>query len=422
MSARIAVVSDELATRQLVTLPLLERGYDVHTLGLLTDATAFVRNESPDLVIADVELPDGCGLDLLATLREPNCRTAPVIVLCGSRDERTLCRGFAAGAADCMAKPFSRGELMARCSAQLSRHSRLPETAPTAETMRFELGCGRYTVLRELGRGSYGRVFTARDAGASGGLVAVKVLDPPRGEGEDARLRFIRETYALGQIDHPSVIHVFDVGNEQDRLYYTMEYVHGPTLADHVKRSGPLSESEARTLARGLLGALSAVERAGIVHRDVKPANVILRHGDTASPVLIDFGIAKEDNDCLATGPTMLGSPSYMSPEAIRGERSDHRSDLFSLGLLLRYALTGSEVFTGPVHDVMRAICHEPIALPLALLSESFARFLAALVRKERFARPSSAAAALHWLDRLAREAEALVEVASLGLSGEVAL
>lgn len=406
--ARIAVIEDEDDVRDLVREVLEGRGYEVHPFPTLGSAIEGLRDSPPDLVITDVGLPDGCGLELVATLKDLVGRRVPTIVLSGLNAERDFARGFAAGAVDYMPKPFSPTELLARCAIHLARADAKGGTTsldldlPQKDGLTF----GRYVIERELGRGGFGRVYLARDQARRGAQVAVKVLAAFGHDQQEARLRFVRETYTLASIKHPGVASIYDIGSGQGQLYYAMEYVPGPPLFARVRKQGTLSESEAIELARGLLGALAALGRAGLVHRDLKPNNVILRDGDIACPVLIDFGLAKRPCDRGIT-PTdqLMGTPGYFPPEILAGKEADHRSDLFALGLTLRFALDGEHLYPElEGFELVRTMADAPIPPPATPVSAPFGAFLASLVQGNPRARPANAVAALTMLEAIQPE------------------
>ncbi len=390
--------------RALVTGILEDRGYLVAAYASFREASQALNADPPDLLITDVELPDGCGLDLLG-LRDAAGQKVPAIVLSSLNRERDFVRGFAAGAVDYLGKPFSRDELLARCAIHLARvaaqathevHIDLPE--------KEGLAFGRYKIERELGRGGYGQVFLARDAQRGDARVALKVLSALSGDHEEAKLRFIRETYTLASLSDPRIAVVYDVGASQGRLYYAMEYVEGTPLAARIWSGGTLDEAQTCALARGLLGALVVIARANLVHRDLKPANVILKNDRLDAPVLVDFGLAKRPYDRSVTDPNMIvGTPGFVSPEVIRGGAVDQRSDLFSLGLTLRFALVGEEVFPALKGvELLTAMARGPIPPPEARLSPPFAAFLERLVEIDPEERLPNAEVALGILDTLA--------------------
>jgi serine/threonine-protein kinase len=331
---------------------------------------------------------------------------APAIVISTLGREQDFTRGFAAGAVDYIEKPFSTEELLARVSVHLSKASsarlrvvKLGFDLPEENGLVF----GRYRIERELGEGGFGRVFLATDTGRAGTQVALKVLMAPLGDERDARARFMKESYMLSKVASRAVAAVYDVGEYQEQLYLAMEFVSGETLQERVVGLGPLGESEATTLTYGLLEGLTAVEAAGVLHRDLKPLNVILRDGDVRAPVIVDFGLAKRPHDRGMTLPNVIvGTLTYLPPEVLLSEVPDHRSDLYSLGLTVRFAVEGREIF--PEFQgmaLLEAIMKGPIPAPTAPLTPSFAAFLKWLVETKPAARPTSVAEALRFLATL---------------------
>ena len=404
---RIAIVDGDDESRKLLESMLLARGWGVQSFATIAAATYSLVPDPPDLMIFDVSLPDGFGLNLMDIVRRRTGEKVTAIAVSSTVDEQEVLRCFSAGASDFASKPIREQEIVARCRVHLARSAEpeppSPDTpdVPTIEGLAF----GRYRILRELGRGGFGIVYLAEDREAQR-LVALKVSTPPADD-QQAQARFVRETYTLQTIKSDHVVGMLDTGVLHGRLYYAMEYVPGPSLERRVSERGPLSEAEARVLARGLLAALAAAHEAGIVHRDVKPSNVILRNGELARCVLLDFGLAKQVSDralTKASGEILLGTPAYMAPEVIRGE-SDHgpRSDLWSLGVTLRYTLEGRELWPGLAGmNLMHAIASMEVPPLRAKASAEFLDLLTSLCASKPERRPESAAAAATRLDALA--------------------
>lgn len=208
---------------------------------------------------------------------------------------------------------------------------------------------GRYEVERELGRGAMGLVYLGRDP-KIGRTVAIKTMALSR-EFEDEALvevreRFFREAETAGRLDHPNIVTVYDAGEEQDLAYIAMDYLKGVSLAEFCKSDNLLPPGEALRVAAQVADALDYAHSQNVVHRDVKPANIIYDR-DSGTVKVTDFGVAcLTDSSKTKTG-TVLGSPSYMSPEQFAGIKVDGRSDIFSLGVTLFQLLTGKLPFTG---------------------------------------------------------------------------
>jgi serine/threonine-protein kinase len=212
---------------------------------------------------------------------------------------------------------------------------------------------GRYEVLRELGSGSMGRVYLARDPNIDR-RVALKVLAPSSGVGaaEEAELRrrFVLEARAAGKVKHPGIVTVYDAETDAETggSFIAMEWVDGESLEALLARTAPPATpavAQSVRIVEQVALALDAAHRAGLVHRDVKPANVLIDRNGQAR--LSDFGIAKFSSMANTAAGRLVGSPFYMAPEQVRSETVDGRSDLFALGCVLYQAVTGKVPFAG---------------------------------------------------------------------------
>ncbi|MGE0707406.1 MAG: response regulator [Planctomycetota bacterium] len=393
MSEQIAVVEDEESIRSMMVRFLSLRGYQVAAFDRIHDAYRALDSAPPDLLITDLKLPDGSGLELVARLRDRHGRRFPIIILSALSSEVDFKRGFAAGADDYIRKPFLPDELLAKCENQLARHGdshteRLEHALPkNAEGLVFD----RYAVEEAVGHGSFGTVYRAVDKREQR-LVALKVMNTNPGSQPEFRLRFLRETYALSSIKNPHVVRVRDFGAREGRYYYSMDFVEGPTLRQRVLLKGPATGEQVLAMLHPLTDALQALAEAGLVHRDLKPSNVILRGGDWADPVLVDFGLAKRTFDQGITHDQLLmGTPAYMAPETLTGTEPDPSSDLFALGLVGRFAVTGNTPF--PELNGLALLDHmskTPIPLPPDL-PEPVKRVLRSLLQIRPPDRPPTA-------------------------------
>ena len=221
---------------------------------------------------------------------------------------------------------------------------------------------GRYVVVRQLGSGGTATVYLAQDLRHHRN-VAIKVLHPELAASLGAD-RFLREIEIAASLRHPHILPLFDSGDSNGLLYYVMPYVEGETLRQRLDREGAITVYEAVRLAREVADALTHAHAHGVVHRDIKPDNIMIEAGHA---VLSDFGIAKalESAGRLSplTGAGMsLGTPSYMSPEQAQGDpRLDGRSDVYSLACVLYEMLVGQPPFTGPSAEV---VVRQQIAAP----------------------------------------------------------
>jgi len=207
---------------------------------------------------------------------------------------------------------------------------------------------GRYQVRDLIGEGAMAKVFKAYDPDIDRELAIKFLKSQLRGDSE-YHTRFLREAKGAGVLSHPNIVTVFDVGDEGGHPYIAMELIEGPTVGDLVQNGKPLAVKTAVEIAIQLVRALDYAHKKGIVHRDVKPGNIMMIR-DTTTIKVADFGICRIDNS-EATQATqvgnVLGTPNYMSPEQVLGEKVDSRSDLFSAGVVLYQLLTGHLPFDG---------------------------------------------------------------------------
>jgi eukaryotic-like serine/threonine-protein kinase len=248
---------------------------------------------------------------------------------------------------------------------------------------------GHYRILRLLGAGGMGRVYLAEDL-KLGREVALKVLPEEFASDESRMRRFVREAKAASALSHPNVAQIYEVGEDNGTSFITMEFVEGESLADKLV-SGPLDAETTLDIALQLADALDEVHAHGISHRDLKPSNVIIsRRGHVK---LVDFGLARFDtgaSDADTKSPTaslttpglIVGSVPYMSPEQALGRKSDHRSDIFSLGVLLYELTTGQRPFRGETDtEIIDNIVHgAPVAV--ARLNYKVSPELERIIRK----------------------------------------
>jgi eukaryotic-like serine/threonine-protein kinase len=207
---------------------------------------------------------------------------------------------------------------------------------------------GRYEIKGALGQGAMATVYKAHDPDIDR-TIAIKVLKPELARNDDYRVRFIREAKGAGTLSHPNIVTVYDVGEHEGLPYITMEFVDGVTLGQALERGSRMPLHDAVSIGRQLSAALGFAHKRGIVHRDVKPGNIMLV-GETMTVKVTDFGICRIEGG-EATQATrigdVIGTPHYMSPEQVLGQPADARSDVFSTGIVLYQILTGELPFTG---------------------------------------------------------------------------
>jgi DNA-binding response OmpR family regulator len=391
VAPRIALVEDSEEVRRFARMLLVRKGFLVDEYPDGAAALEAILDAPPDLVVSDIQMPRLDGLELTKRLRERFDKAQlPVVLVSVMSEEEDIVRGFEAGANDYLVKPYRNAELLAKVSVLAKEGTFLrrpdepelpPEDAkPTpqregpvesdSDTRLISLGAkeksqvkyffDKYEIQGEYGRGGMGTVYRAvkRDDGAQ---VALKVLAPRLSESRTAIARFLREIKVLSDLECPNVVRILDHGYDNGRYFLAMEAVEGDALDRIVQREGPLSERAATQVFAQAARALAAIVEKGLVHRDVKPANILRRVDGLVK--LVDFGLAKHEHDQsgLSESGYALGTPYYIAPEIIEGAKPDARSDLFALGVSLFETLSGRRPFSGAVpYQIFKLIVSGP--------------------------------------------------------------
>jgi len=232
-------------------------------------------------------------------------------------------------------------------------------TAPSdtlATRLQAALGPG-YAVERAIGQGGFAAVYLVRDLSLKRPL-AIKVLSPDLLLSTTAQERFRREAETVAQLSHPHIVPLHFIGNANDIFYLAMEFVDGESLADRLEREGRIGVEDASRILREVASALDLAHRRGVVHRDIKPHNVLLER-DSGRALVTDFGIARTaENSSLTASGMVVGTPTYMSPEQVVGDKVDHRADLYALGVVGYEMLAGRAPFSGstPTEVLMKRV------------------------------------------------------------------
>jgi serine/threonine protein kinase len=278
---------------------------------------------------------------------------------------------------------------------------------------------GRYQLRVVIGRGGMGAVWRAHDGLLNRDVAVKEIIWPPQmdpEERETARRRAVREAQLAARLRHPNVVSVYDIVEEDDRTSIVMELVPYRSLRDVIAEDGPLSPAHAARVGLGVLAALQAAHAAGVIHRDVKPANILLGPDDRV--VLTDFGIAKAaDSPALTMSGMLIGSPSYLAPERARGESSDAAADLWALGASLYASVEGRPPFdrAGVLASLTAVVTDEPDSPRQA---GPLWPVISGLLRKDPATR-LTAAEAEPLLHRIASQDQAHLAEAPARLAGE---
>ena len=257
---------------------------------------------------------------------------------------------------------------------------------PSSELFALQQAvAGHFAIEREVGRGGMGIVFLARDLTLDR-PVAIKLLAPPLAAEPSIRSRFLNEARTAARLSHPNIVPVHAVEDRDGLVFIILAYVDGETLGQRVRRAGPLSRADGLRVVREVAWALGHAHATGIVHRDVKPDNVLLEaHNGRA--LVTDFGIAGLAGEAATSGVAPMGTPHYMSPERIEGGPGDARSDLYGLGVTAFFALTGRLPFDGDsVREILLQHLHTippPIGTLRPDLPDRFAAAVDRCLRKD---------------------------------------
>ena len=249
------------------------------------------------------------------------------------------------------------------CAALLAEEGQLPDSltktlaTPLPVISKDKLIAGKYRIVEEIGQGGMGVVYKAEDLKLKRS-VALKFLPPHLMTSPELKERFLIEAQAAAALSHPNICVIYEIGESGEHPYIAMEYVEGETLKDRI-RKGPLAPHEALTLAGQVAAGLAEAHHKGIIHRDIKSANIMVTAKGQAK--VMDFGLAKlQGGSSLTRSQTTLGTVAYMSPEQARGGDMDHRTDIWSLGVVLYEVVAGKMPFRGD-HDqaVIYSILHD---------------------------------------------------------------
>ena len=245
----------------------------------------------------------------------------------------------------------------------LSTH---PGSSSKQGNVELPIEFGRYRLLKILGEGGMGAVYLAHDTELDR-KVALKLPHFTGGKSKDQSERFRREARLAATLSHPNICRIFDIGEQDGRMYLTMEYIEGKTLNDIIKAKGAIEPRTAVNLVKRIASAVQVAHDQGIIHRDLKPANIMIKKDRDF--VIMDFGLARrveqEEVQLTATG-AVLGTPAYMAPEQLRGENNavGPQSDVYSMGIILFELLTGQRPFQGTVPQIYAQVLSTDSVFP----------------------------------------------------------
>lgn len=336
----VMLIDDEIEGSLILSEALAAYGYECIVFDNPEEALQQCAWLPPDAIVTDLEMPQMNGIRFCEAVHEKlGSEAPPIILLSGVGQQEAIERAFEAGASDYVTKPAAAGLISVKLKqVTTGRNSR---TLPRNNKVPLRLG--DYIVESELGRGGMGVVYKARNL-VSNSQAAVKIFISGK-DNLTSLLRFRREIDLLVTLKHKNLIQVYESGRCKDVFYYAMELITGGTLADLIDNLGSIPAVDLTTILLGITDALIVVHEQNLIHRDIKTANILICKQRGA--ILSDFGLSKSRNDHQLTASNQIvGTPHFMSPEMIRGDEVDARSDLFSLGMVALEMLLGGPVFT----------------------------------------------------------------------------
>ncbi|MDH4190789.1 MAG: protein kinase, partial [Betaproteobacteria bacterium] len=373
--ATILIVEDEPDTRSLLRLHLESASHTVVTANNGAEGLQLALSKSPDLVLSDVRMPVMDGFELLKALRARAETVAiPLIFLTVAQDRVSVRAGMQLGADDYLDKPVRRGDLLDSIAARLNRMAQLRSALARTQTARSEgdetasipINVEGYRIIRKLGAGGMSKVYLAQHL-ASGTERVLKVVPITESDDGSTVQRFIHEFALISGVHHPNVAQIFDQGFTEEYAYIAMEYFPGGDL--RAMASKGMTPELALAVLMQVAGGLGAIHEQGIVHRDMKPDNVMIRADGTLA--IADFGIAKMSTAQLSQTQhgEIFGTPYYISPEQATAGAVDARTDLYSLGVMYYEMLTGAKPYLAQdIDGLLYMHQHAPIPkLPAAL-------------------------------------------------------
>lgn len=393
---KILVVDDDVGVRDNLARLLRMEGFDVLEAGDGRAGWEIVQQEMPDLVLSDVMMPVMDGHQLLVALRG-NAATAsiPFLFVTALTDRMDRRQGMNLGADDYLCKPFTRDDILDAIDARLKRSKVLQKPAPALSEPVPAVAVKGYRLVRRLGGGGMSEVYLAQRE-KDGQQLALKLLDTRLNDEGNMLDRFIQECELLEQIEHPNVARIYGHGFTDSHAFITMEYFAYGDIRQRM--AAGFSPFEALVIALQVAMALAQIHAQGIVHRDVKPGNLMLR--DDGSVALIDFGVAKHAQRRLehTQHGEIVGSPYYMSPEQAACKPVSPASDIYAMGAIFYEMVTGRRPYTS---ETMEGILNLHLHAPTPRFEPKYAEFQELLDRtmhKDPAQRFSSARAVVEYI------------------------
>ena len=355
---KVLIADDDPIWRKLLTQNVQKWGFEVIEVEDGKQAwDTLQQHGAPRIALLDWQMPELDGVDICRQIRSSLNLPFIYTIILTSRDSRDdMVAGFESGADDYLVKPVDMTILRSRLSAAV----RIVKSVPPPRQIPG------YKLLGRLGAGAMATVYKARQLSLNR-LVAVKILPKKFSQNPEFVKRFYAEGRAAAKLNHPNIVAALDVGRHGEAHYFIMEYVEGHTVHEHLVKEGPYPETDAIAIAIQVAKALNHAHKAGLIHRDVKPKNILITKDGNAK--LADMGLARAVSDreaAEAEAGKAFGTPYYIAPEQIRGKVNiDLRADIYNFGCTLFHMVTGRVPFEGPdVSAILMKHLDEPVIPP----------------------------------------------------------
>lgn len=330
---------------------LMGRGFEVHLAGSIPECETKLRQITPDLVLVNPIISSGRGVELMEKIRGPHRGHSgiPMMVISSKDDVEIKDNAVRLGAVEVLVKHMAPPKVVVKKIEEILKH-RPPAPKHALDPRALRVGDvldGRYEILSRLGKGGQGAVFRAIDRKLEE-EIALKILILNPEIAEELMESFLREVRLARKISHPNVIRLYDIGQSGGIHYITMEFIRGSDFNQYMFDNWPVNYAQLRSIFLQVAAALKAAHRMGIVHRDIKPQNILISRDGSVK--VADFGIASAAGAMLKnTDELSVGTPDYMAPELANSEfgKADHRIDVYSLGIVMYEAFTGVLPYEG---------------------------------------------------------------------------
>ncbi|MFA7230049.1 MAG: protein kinase [Victivallaceae bacterium] len=387
-TARILIVQKDVKSQTELSASLASQGYEIQTADSVWDAFEKLIDYSFDLILCDAAMPGTSNLEVVRYCQKRH-PVMEIVIMSRNPEISEAVSMIKEGAFDYIKIPISSTKILEKVKEALSEQkSKIIKTVTGQDHLkeRFMNPLPSCDLIRHLGAGASGVVLLVKRNKEKYALKILRRDFSLSGAYKQEAERFLREAEILSKISHPNIVKIFEYGFSENgnTPYIMMEYIYGDNLIRYIEENS-ISQKEKLKILQQICKALSAIHKQGILHRDIKPGNIMLTRNHVVK--LTDFGIAKTIDSEMTISSDIMGSPAYMSPEAfVNASKSDQRSDIFSLGVLAYELFTGSKPFKGfTVTEIMRSINNEKPVDPRKLvpdLPETIQHILGKMVNK----------------------------------------